>query len=215
MNTTSAALAMAVNCLTDVALLEQQSHHDYSCYSTHQHHQHEQGKPLAYGIPRSDGCPTPVSSPATLPPCSPAAESPASLTELCPIPRPGAVGHLDSMLPFRAPTREEGESDEFDSDAENGSEFSSEDGKHTSFGKGTGSKRKQSDKAPPSPVVLRKRRLAANARERRRMHSLNVAFDRLREVVPSLGNDRKLSKFETLQMAQSYINALSELLLRQ
>ncbi|XP_076348854.1 uncharacterized protein LOC143246277 [Tachypleus tridentatus] len=65
---------------------------------------------------------------------------------------------------------------------------------------------------PPQPAVLRKRRLAANARERRRMHSLNIAFDRLREVVPSLGNDRKLSKYETLQMAQSYITALSELL---
>lgn len=60
--------------------------------------------------------------------------------------------------------------------------------------------------------VVRRRRLAANARERRRMNSLNDAFDRLREVVPSLGNDRKLSKYETLQMAQTYINALHALL---
>ena len=57
-----------------------------------------------------------------------------------------------------------------------------------------------------------KRRLAANARERRRMNGLNDAFERLREVVPALGNDRKLSKYETLQMAQTYISALSELL---
>lgn len=65
----------------------------------------------------------------------------------------------------------------------------------------------------PVPVpVLRKRRIAANARERRRMHSLNSAFDRLREVVPSIGDDRKLSKFETLQMAQSYIMALNDML---
>lgn len=63
--------------------------------------------------------------------------------------------------------------------------------------------------------VIRKRRLAANARERRRMNSLNSAFDRLRDVVPSLGNDRKLSKFETLQMAQTYISALYELLQRE
>ena len=77
-----------------------------------------------------------------------------------------------------------------------------------------GSKRKISDR-PPSPAVMKKRRLAANARERRRMHSLNVAFDRLRDVVPSIGSDRKLSKYETLQMAQSYITALSELLLRE
>lgn len=63
--------------------------------------------------------------------------------------------------------------------------------------------------------ILRKRRLAANARERRRMNSLNDAFDRLRDVVPSLGNDRKLSKFETLQMAQTYISALYELMQRK
>lgn len=64
------------------------------------------------------------------------------------------------------------------------------------------------------PEVMKKRRLAANTRERRRMQNLNDAFERLREVVPSLGNDRKLSKFETLQMAQTYINALNELLSR-
>lgn len=76
----------------------------------------------------------------------------------------------------------------------------------------------QIDKLNDQPIVppetMRKRRIAANARERRRMNSLNDAFDRLREVVPSLGNDRKLSKFETLQMAQTYINALNELLSR-
>jgi atonal protein 1/7 len=33
--------------------------------------------------------------------------------------------------------------------------------------------------------------------------------------VPNLGNDRKLSKFETLQMAQTYIAALNELLKRE
>lgn len=62
------------------------------------------------------------------------------------------------------------------------------------------------------PVVKKKRRLAANARERRRMQNLNTAFDRLRQYLPSLGNDRQLSKHETLQMAQTYITALCELL---
>ncbi|XP_068140383.1 basic helix-loop-helix transcription factor amos [Drosophila tropicalis] len=62
--------------------------------------------------------------------------------------------------------------------------------------------------------VLRKRRLAANARERRRMNSLNDAFDKLRDVVPSLGHDRRLSKYETLQMAQAYIGDLVTLLSR-
>jgi atonal protein 1/7 len=60
--------------------------------------------------------------------------------------------------------------------------------------------------------VVRRRRLAANARERRRMTGLNEAFDRLRTVVPCLSGDQKLSKYETLQMAQTYINALKELL---
>lgn len=64
------------------------------------------------------------------------------------------------------------------------------------------------------PEIVKRRRIAANARERRRMNGLNDAFDRLRDVVPSLGNDRKLSKFETLQMAQTYIAALKELLTR-
>lgn len=63
-----------------------------------------------------------------------------------------------------------------------------------------------------TPTVMKKRRLAANARERRRMQNLNKAFDRLRCVLPSLGNDRQLSKYETLQMAQTYINALNDLL---
>lgn len=44
------------------------------------------------------------------------------------------------------------------------------------------------------------------------MHGLNHAFDQLRNVIPSFNNDKKLSKYETLQMAQIYINALSELL---
>lgn len=65
-----------------------------------------------------------------------------------------------------------------------------------------------------NPTVVRKRRLAANARERRRMNGLNDAFDRLRDVIPSLGVEHKLSKYETLQMAQTYISALCDLLER-
>lgn len=65
---------------------------------------------------------------------------------------------------------------------------------------------------PCTDRVTKKRRLAANARERRRMQNLNKAFDRLRTVLPTLGNDRQLSKYETLQMAQTYITALYDLL---
>ncbi|GFR95487.1 neurogenic differentiation factor 1 [Elysia marginata] len=63
-----------------------------------------------------------------------------------------------------------------------------------------------------SAEVQKKRRLAANARERKRMRSLNTAFDRLRQVIPSAGADQELSKYDTLQMAQTYINTLRELL---
>ena len=56
------------------------------------------------------------------------------------------------------------------------------------------------------------RRLVANARERRRMTMLNEAFDQLRAAVPFIASGRKLSKYDTLQLAQSYINALVDLL---
>lgn len=72
--------------------------------------------------------------------------------------------------------------------------------------------RKQRRTKQIAPQIKKKRRLAANARERKRMQSLNDAFDRLRQYLPSLGEDRQFSKHETLQMAQSYISALCELL---
>ena len=60
----------------------------------------------------------------------------------------------------------------------------------------------------------RLRRLVANARERRRMSALNAAFDRLRSVVPLVSSGRRMSKYDTLQMAQSYIGALVDILRR-
>ena len=78
--------------------------------------------------------------------------------------------------------------------------------------KGRGGRKKST--RPPSPQVLKKRRVAANSRERRRMNGLNDAFERLRDVIPSLGSDHKLSKYETLQMAQTYIGSLASLLKR-
>lgn len=88
--------------------------------------------------------------------------------------------------------------------------------KATKKGRGRGRRKSStgSDKKPlpASPTVMKKRRLAANARERRRMNGLNEAFDKLRDVVPPIGEEHKLSKFETLQMAQSYIRALCDLL---
>merc|ERR1711937_594303 len=76
--------------------------------------------------------------------------------------------------------------------------------------KGRGGRKKNLH--PPSPSVLRHRRDAANARERKRMNGLNDAFERLREVVPNLNSDQKMSKIETLLMAQTYIRALARLI---
>lgn len=74
------------------------------------------------------------------------------------------------------------------------------------------SARQRAPSSKPVNGVQKQRRVAANARERRRMHGLNHAFDELRSVIPAFDNDKKLSKYETLQMAQIYINALAELL---
>ena len=103
---------------------------------------------------------------------------------------------------------------EFASDSENNSsdcnssslqdEVQSENPKTTT--------RKQRRSKQILPQIKKKRRLAANARERKRMQSLNDAFDRLRQYLPALSDDRQFSKHETLQMAQSYISALCELL---
>ena len=74
-------------------------------------------------------------------------------------------------------------------------------------------------KLTPAGVV--KRRRDANARERKRMNGLNEAFERLREHVPGLGTGdqagearqgKKLSKMDTLQMANLYIRHLAQLL---
>ncbi|KAF7662349.1 hypothetical protein LDENG_00238690 [Lucifuga dentata] len=75
-----------------------------------------------------------------------------------------------------------------------------------------GSIRQRAPSSKPTNGVQKQRRVAANARERRRMHGLNHAFDELRSVIPAFDNDKKLSKYETLQMAQIYINALADLL---
>uniref|UniRef100_A0A8C5I5F6 Atonal bHLH transcription factor 7 n=1 Tax=Gouania willdenowi TaxID=441366 RepID=A0A8C5I5F6_GOUWI len=77
----------------------------------------------------------------------------------------------------------------------------------------SGSESSESDsKSPEKYETSTRRRMAANARERKRMQSLNTAFDCLRKVVPQWGQDKKLSKYETLQMALSYIMALDRIL---
>lgn len=73
-------------------------------------------------------------------------------------------------------------------------------------------------KRGPRPKLLTKeekkqKRLDANDRERQRMGQLNLAFDNLRNLLPKHGNDRELSKFETIQIAKNYIKALNEMLI--
>ncbi len=58
----------------------------------------------------------------------------------------------------------------------------------------------------------RLKRMAANCRERKRMHTVNSAFDELRELVPTYPTNRKLSKIDTLRLACAYIEDLTSLL---
>lgn len=55
-------------------------------------------------------------------------------------------------------------------------------------------------------------RQAANMRERRRMQSINEAFEGLRTHIPTLPYEKRLSKVDTLKLAISYIQFLSDLL---
>ena len=72
---------------------------------------------------------------------------------------------------------------------------------------------KKSDSVDLPESVMKKRRLAANARERRRMDLLNQGYEKLRSVLPKdMGSETQLSKYETLQMAQEYINQLRNIL---
>ena len=64
----------------------------------------------------------------------------------------------------------------------------------------------------PSTQVRKKRRVAANARERKRMDRINSGFVRLRQVLPGPRRGRELSKMEALQVARSYILTLAEIL---
>ena len=53
-------------------------------------------------------------------------------------------------------------------------------------------------------------RRAANIRERKRMFSLNEAFDELRKKVPTFAYEKRLSRIETLRLAITYISFMAE-----
>ncbi|XP_077172828.1 class A basic helix-loop-helix protein 15 [Paroedura picta] len=69
-------------------------------------------------------------------------------------------------------------------------------------------------KLPWSSKDRRMRRLESNERERQRMHNLNNAFQALREVIPHVRAENKLSKIETLTLAKNYIKSLTSTILR-
>lgn len=54
-------------------------------------------------------------------------------------------------------------------------------------------------------------RKAANVRERRRMCTMNKAFDELRKRLPAFEYEKKLSRIETLKLAMTYISFMKDL----
>ena len=72
--------------------------------------------------------------------------------------------------------------------------------------------KKKKRKRKPGPVAFHQRQ-AANQRERRRMKSINEAFERLQLHIPTLPYEKKLSKVETLRLAISYIKFLDQILI--
>nr|XP_057903365.1 fer3-like protein [Doryrhamphus excisus] len=61
-------------------------------------------------------------------------------------------------------------------------------------------------------IITMVQRQAANVRERKRMFSLNEAFDALRKKVPTFAYEKRLSRIETLRLAIVYISFMKDLL---
>uniref|UniRef100_A0A5S6QTQ6 BHLH domain-containing protein n=1 Tax=Trichuris muris TaxID=70415 RepID=A0A5S6QTQ6_TRIMR len=74
--------------------------------------------------------------------------------------------------------------------------------------------RRAKKKSSKVEVQLRQRH-AANLRERRRMQSINEAFDGLRHRIPTLPYEKRLSKVDTLKLAIGYIRFLQEVLTQE
>ncbi|CAL9691350.1 unnamed protein product [Knipowitschia caucasica] len=67
-------------------------------------------------------------------------------------------------------------------------------------------------KAKRRRIINVVQRQAANVRERKRMFSLNEAFDELRRKVPTFAYEKRLSRIETLRLAIIYISFMRDLL---
>ncbi|KAK9886930.1 hypothetical protein WA026_019189 [Henosepilachna vigintioctopunctata] len=97
--------------------------------------------------------------------------------------------------------------------------FSKEDILLTNTSRKKSTRMSTKDNVKPNPQVLAVAR--RNARERNRVKQVNNGFANLRDKIPNFiaatfesgrGNNKKLSKVETLRMAVEYIKSLEELL---
>lgn len=70
-----------------------------------------------------------------------------------------------------------------------------------------------SQKPKRKRVINKVQRKAANIRERRRMVTLNEAFERLKQRIPRGSKDKKLSRIDTLRTAISYITSMQKMLI--
>ncbi|XP_077978554.1 uncharacterized protein LOC144433992 [Glandiceps talaboti] len=61
-------------------------------------------------------------------------------------------------------------------------------------------------------TFTRAQRQLANIRERRRMSNLKTAFGKLRDIVPTLPYERRLTRIETLKLATEYIIFMTDIL---
>ncbi|XP_045509685.1 pancreas transcription factor 1 subunit alpha [Colias croceus] len=97
-----------------------------------------------------------------------------------------------------------------DSSMSDGSLYASDQENHSTPRKRSECRRlhKRRSRCPQQQIQQRQ---AANLRERRRMQSINDAFEGLRAHIPTLPYEKRLSKVDTLKLAIGYISFLGEL----
>ncbi|XP_015516024.1 pancreas transcription factor 1 subunit alpha isoform X2 [Neodiprion pinetum] len=95
--------------------------------------------------------------------------------------------------------------------SDNESAYSSDQENHTRERNGRNRRSGGSSSGGKCPRQAVQQRQAANLRERRRMQSINDAFEGLRAHIPTLPYEKRLSKVDTLKLAIGYINFLNEL----
>ncbi|XP_019721769.1 fer3-like protein [Hippocampus comes] len=122
-----------------------------------------------------------------------------------------ALMHLDvNLMDFPANQQA---ADSPDSDASWSPERGSCAEDHPVIGRGRGGGGGgRSGRSKRRRIITVVQRQAANVRERKRMFSLNEAFDALRRKVPTFAYEKRLSRIETLRLAIVYISFMKDLL---